>query len=50
MKKLFLSVVVLALAALAGMVVVRRRPEADLPIEGMNDVPLTPVPTAQEVP
>ena len=50
MKKLFTYVVVLALAALAAMVVVRRRAEADLPIEGLREVPLAPVPTVQEVP
>lgn len=51
MKKLFLSAVVLLVGALLGMAVVRRRAEADLPIEGLRgDMPLTPVPTVQEAP
>lgn len=51
MKKLLMSIVVMAIGALIGMVVVRRRAEMDLPVEGMRgDVPLAPVPTVQEVP
>lgn len=51
MRKLLMMVVLAVVAGLVGVVLVRRRAESQMPVEGFGpDVPLAPVPPAQEVP